>query len=579
MQELRLPHLSWIDPEPLPSDFPPLHPDPLLTELLYRRRIRDPEAAFDFLNGGRRPPPNPHRLPTMEQAVNRVARAIETDERIAIYGDYDVDGVTATAILVRALRTATGDETRVFYRLPTRREGYGLNPAAIDELAAAGASLLIAVDCGSTDHVNTAYARSQGLDLVILDHHHMEGPGPKGAIVVSAQQNADGPYRELAAVGVAYLLVVALAQHGCLSHRDDGGNPETDLLDFVALGTIGDVAPLTGVNRALVRDGLRRIRQRPRPGIEALCRHAGIDPATLSADQVAFKVAPRLNAAGRMSDPSLALQVLLTDEHREAIRLGEEIETLNQFRRAESQRIVTEAEQLLHARPDWISRRLLVIAGQGWSGGVLGIAASQLAERHGRPVIVLNDDGVISRGSARSVPGFDIIAALARNADLLHQHGGHSQAAGLAISTADLPHLELALESALAASDLPIPFAPSLRIDADLPAHRLTLETARLLESLEPYGADNEQPLFRLRGLRVRAYDAIGRDKSHLKVILATGRGTVRTVCWGAAVRSRELLAQPLIDAIATLAIDHWNDQPRLDVELKDFRVAEERTA
>jgi single-stranded-DNA-specific exonuclease len=572
-----LPHLSWIGPAPLPSDLPPLHADPLLTELLFRRQIRDPLAAADFLNGDRRPPPNPHRLPTMEHAVDRIARAIETGERIAIYGDYDADGVTATALLVRALRSAVADDSRVIARLPTRREGYGLNPDAIAELAAAGATLLIAVDCGSTDHANAAYARAHGLDLVILDHHHMEGPGPADAIVVSAQQTADGPYRQLAAVGVAYLLVVALAQHGCLSRRDDSGNPETDLLDYVALGTIGDVSPLTGVNRALVRDGLRRIRQRPRPGIEALCRRAGIDPVTLSADQVAFKLAPRLNAAGRMSDPAIALRLLLTDDHRTSIQLAEEIEALNQLRRAESQRIVAEAEQILRTRPDWTDRRLLVIAGQGWTGGVLGIAASQLAERHGRPVIILNDDGMISRGSARSVPGFDIITALARAADLLHQHGGHSQAAGLAIATADLPHLEVALESALAATDLAIPFAPALRIDADLPNHRLTLETARLLESLEPFGAENEQPLLRVRGLRVRSYDTIGRDQSHLKLHLATPRGTVRAVCWGAADRSRELLSQPLIDAVATLSIDHWNGHPRLEIELKDFRTAVER--
>lgn len=565
----------WLEPEPLPPGYLALDADPLLAELLYRRGIGDAATAADFLDPRRRAAPDPHRLPAMDRAVERICRALDSGERIAIYGDYDADGVTSTALLVRALRAAAGDPSRVGWRLPTRAEGYGLNPDAIAAIAAAGTTLLIAVDCGSGDHLNVAHAHAAGLDVVILDHHQMADAGPDGAIVVSPQLAPTGDYHPLAAVGVAFLLVTALAQGGCRIDGDDAGAAETDLLDYVALGTVADVAPLTGVNRALVRDGIRRIRERPRAGLDWLCRRAGIGAATLTAEQIAFKLAPRLNAAGRMADPALALRLLLSDDPREAAVLAGELEQLNALRRQESARIIAEAESVLAAQPDWSHRPLLVVAHRGWTSGVLGIAAGQLAARHGRPAIVLNDDGARSHGSARSVPGFDIAGALTRCRDLLHEHGGHSQAAGLTLASADLPRLTAALEAELSAAALPIPIEPALPVEADLPAERLTLDTARLVHKLAPFGTGNPKPLLRLRGLRVQRYAAIGRDGSHLKIHLATPRGTVQAVCWGAADRSRELVLQPAIDAVATLGIDHWSGQPRLDLELKDFRAAD----
>jgi single-stranded-DNA-specific exonuclease len=255
--------------------------------------------------------------------------------------------------------------------------------------------------------------------------------------------------------------------------------------------------------------------------------------------------------------------------------LADQLETMNERRRAESRRILAEAEAVIQTRTDWTNRRVLLLTGSGWTSGVLGIAAGQLAERHGRPVLVLSDDGVVSRGSARSVPGFDIAAALADCRHLLTQHGGHSQAAGLTVPSAQIGDLESALEAALLSADLDLPRAPTLKIDADLPAASLTLATARRLQAFEPFGVGNEQPLFRLRRLAVRRYDTIGKTGEHLKLHLASGRGTVGAVMWGAANRSRELLFQSEIDAVATLGIDLWDGHPRLQVELKDFRPAQ----
>jgi single-stranded-DNA-specific exonuclease len=263
---------------------------------------------------------------------------------------------------------------------------------------------------------------------------------------------------------------------------------------------------------------------------------------------------------------------LLTDDPLRAATLAEEIDRLNIERRAESQRIVREAEHLIDAQPDSDARRLLIVRGTGWSTGVLGIAANQLVSRFGRPVIVLNDDGTSSRGSARSIPGFDIVEALTECAGLLQAHGGHSQAAGLTVANTNVPALTFALEQALDAAGVETPIRPSLRLDAELSAERLTIETARALDILQPFGMGNEQPIFLIRNLRVRQYDVMGQDRTHLRLHLASALGVTRAVCWGAAARSRELLTSRAIDIAATLAVERWNGQSRLHVEVKDFR-------
>jgi single-stranded-DNA-specific exonuclease len=255
--------------------------------------------------------------------------------------------------------------------------------------------------------------------------------------------------------------------------------------------------------------------------------------------------------------------------------LADEIERLNTERREISARIADEAENLILARPDWRARRLLIAAGRGWSAGVLGIAANQLVTRFGRPVIVLADDGALSKGSARSIPGFDIVDALAGCGDLLAAWGGHSQAAGLSVPTEHLDALADALDAQLAASGLDLPIPPSLRLDAVLAADRLTVQTAQLLEAFQPFGTGNEQPLFLIRNVQVRQYEAIGQDRNHLRLVLGTPRGNVKAIAFGAAPRSRELVLSRTLDLAASLNLDRWNGQTRLDLEIKDFRPAE----
>ncbi len=562
--------LIWIEPPSIPEAAGSLDDDPLLHRLL-TGRVANRAEATEFLDPRPREAPDPLGVPGLAAVAERVAQAIEDGERIAVYGDYDVDGVTSAALLVRALRTATGDDGRVLVRLPTRAEGYGLHPAALADLASAGATLLIAVDCGSSEPDNIACARSLGLEVVVVDHHQMPGPPPAGAAVASPQLRPDGPYRELAAVGLAYLLVVSLSQWGFRVGDQDGGDPG-ELLDLVALGTIADVAPLVGANRALVRDGLRAIRMRPRIGIQALCQRAGVAPETITSDQVGFRIGPRLNAAGRMADPRLALDLLLTDDPIQADALAAELERLNALRRRASDEIVADAEELLRQQPALLDSRLLMIARPNWGAGVLGLAAGRLAERFRRPVLVLSEDGEIAHGSARSVKGFDITRGLRQSADLLLSHGGHSLAAGLTLPTANLTELQTALDAAIAEANLPPAGPPSIQINADLPWERLSIETARLIANLAPFGTGNPIPVLRLQGIRVRAYSTIGPTGSHLKLQLHGPDGIVPAIAWRAADRSRELVTRPEIDLLVTLSIDHWNGQRRLQVEIKDFR-------
>lgn len=566
--------LRWIDPPTIPDGLPRLHADPLVHELLARRGFDTPELAARFLDRRRRHAPDASTLPNLDAAVERIGTALTRGETIGIFGDYDADGVTATTLLTTALRAAAKSPDLVVPRLPTRDEGYGLNRTAIDELRAASATLLIAVDCGSGDHEQVAYALALGMDVIALDHHQIPNGPAEGAIVVSAQLPGGDALRDLSAVGVAFVTVAALARDG---HRIDGddGEPETGLLDLVALGTIADMVPVSGINRALVRDGLRVLAQSKRRGILELCRKGGIDPATVTAENLVYKLVPRINAAGRMGDPQLALDLLLEQDLLTAARLAGELETVNDRRKAESARVIREAETILSLRPELLDRPILTLSSPAWPGGLLGPVASQLVDRYRRPALVLREAGTESHGSARSVPGFDMTAALDRSRHLLSRFGGHGQAAGLAIPTARLPELLDALEEALAESGVPVPFEPELRLDADLPAERLSLATVDALDLLQPFGAGNEQPLLRIRDLGVRKYDVVGADRSHLKLDLGLPGGVAKAIGFGMAHRSQELLHARRIDIAATLKVDRWNGQRRLDVELKDFRPAE----
>lgn len=562
----------WIEPEAIPPDLDidSWHSDRLIGSLLYRRGIHDQASATDFLDDRRRAAPDHSNLPNIERAIARIGEAITNREPIGIFGDYDVDGVTSTALLTLALRSVVGDDA-VIPVLPVRADGYGMNERAIRNLASAGVKLLIAVDCGSSDPEHAAYAMAIGMDLIILDHHRMADNGPESAITVSPQLNGDLHLHDLTAVGVTYLLVSGLAQAGypVAELYDDG---EAGFLDLVAMGTVADVASLRGVNRTLVRDGVRAIRSASRIGVRALLRAAEIDPGSVTAEDIAFRIGPRINAAGRIANPRLAFDLLMADDRLEAERLARELEQLNQRRRVLTDRLMREATVAITGLAAWKTRSVIALHSQEWPAGLVGAAASRLAEELRRPVFVFRDDNGVLHGSARSIDGFNLVDALAGASNLLTRYGGHSSAAGVTLPKSNLDRLEEHLEAEVAVSGLSIPTPRSIVIDADVSLDRLTTQMVHGLGVLAPFGAGNPVPVLRVRNARLQRYTTMGQEKQHLKISVLAGSRPLDAVLWNGAWRSSELVTPRTIDLVGRLEINQWNGHERLQLIAEDFR-------
>jgi single-stranded-DNA-specific exonuclease len=559
---------QWLDPLPVPPEIAPLHEHKLLHALLYRRGLRDSAEAASFLDADPRHDLDPRLLPDFDRAVERIAAAVRNGERIGIFGDYDADGTTSAAILGLALR-ATGAGERTHIRLPHRAEGYGLSGTAIDEFADAEVQLLVALDCGSSDHGQVAYAQALGMDVVIVDHHQMHNEVPEGAIVVSAYRSDGGAYKELSAAGLTWLVVDGLYDAGLDIAPNDQG-PEV-YLDLAALGLIGDVSPMTGASRRLTRAGLAQMVHHPRPGIAALAQAAKVDLGHLTSTDVSFRITPRLNAAGRMADPSLALDLLLAPNPAVAYQLVMELEGLNSQRKIATDRITRDAEAIIREQAAWERQPIVVVRSEGWQPGVVGIVAAKLAETYDRPAVVLVEENGVLRGSMRSPEGFDVAGALRECAPLLRSHGGHRLAGGLSL---DAAHADAFIEQlgALAADRIPAPM-PALHLDAELQDKHLNLEIARLVRGLEPFGPGNEEPVFVLRNTRLQKYAVMGRDKQHLNLTMGNGR-PVRAAFFHAAPRSRELVGLRHVDVAFTMGESDWNG-PKLDIHNKDFRPVE----
>ena len=585
----------WTLPEPLDGDaWRSVNSDPVLAELLWRRGLRDELAALDFLDPGPRPPDGLVRvaqeLPNFAAAVARGVEAIRAGERVGVFGDYDADGTTAAAILTLFFAAAIGD-AHLDTCLPERATGYGLCAEDVRRLAGHG-NLMLVVDTGSSDYEHVALARSLGLEVVILDHHQLDAgsTGPDGAITVSAYLTPAGasrdPLRDLTGAGLAWVYVVAVA--------DALGDARLRVLaaslqDLAMLGTVADVADLRGLNRRLVRDGLRVVRTQPRPGVVALCGAVRLDPATLTAQDGSMKLAPRLNAAGRMGEATLALRLLLAPDTDRAAPLAAQLERLNGERRSEMERVIREADTALIAaigQPGGLSSSILVAHRSDWPNGVIGPAASRILDRYGKPVVLLCDDPAqpgVARGSARSVPGFDIAAALRDPAclRLLLANGGHSAAAGLTLRAADIPVLATTLETLL---EQTMPFelqeqlgAERLTLDAILSADRLTLKTARAVSQLSPFGQGNPNPLFYVPGVPLLRRTLFGKDKArqHLKLFVGEpGMAPVEVILWGGEGRFAEAASAGRIDLAVRIGINRWNGQTKLEAIAEDFRLA-----
>ncbi len=553
------------------------HEHPLLMQVLYNRGLQSPAAALDFLGTDDAVLENPFRLPDMRAAADRLLRAIERREVICVYGDFDADGVAATALLVTALQVAGG---RVGPYIPDRvDEGYGLNLDALTSIAEK-AQVLVTVDCGIRSVAEIEYACRLGLDVIVTDHHSI-GPKLPPALAVINPRRRDVPptFDRLAGVGVAYRLAQAVLRlsvaRGNGLDADKAAAVEQALLDLVALGTVADMMPLLGENRSLVRRGLAQLNASPRPGLAALMNQADLRAGTVDTTAISYRLGPRINAAGRLAHAELAYRLLRTDDPTDAYLLATELEALNVQRRSLTEKAQTEAEQQLAPRLA-ADTSLLFVRSPNLSSGIVGLVAGKLTERYYRPAVVVEEGPEESRGSARSIAEFDISAALDQVSEYLVRHGGHSRAAGFTVPTRDLAALEEGLSrlaaAALGARD---DLRPTLWIDAEARLSQLDWGLRDQFIRLEPTGYGNPAPLLWSRDVRVRDLRVVGGGK-HLKLIVDSGPQTpvVDAIAFGQGEWASVLQQQRLVDLVYYLEANEWNGRQALQLNVQDMRLA-----
>jgi single-stranded-DNA-specific exonuclease len=508
----------------------------------------------------------------MAPAVERILGAIARKERIAIHGDYDVDGVTSTVILRRALELLGADVTHF---IPERiRDGYGLQPASLDRLHAAGVRLVISVDCGIRGVEAALHARALGLDLIITDHHEPDTELPAAFAVINPKRHdCSYPDKNLAGVGVALKVVQALCG------RANKGNWLPAFVKVAAIGTLADVVPLVGENRIIAKLGLEMLSKGPHKiGLRALLDVCGLTGKEIDSYHIGFVLAPRVNAAGRMSTPDIAARLLLAADEAmssEARELAEQLNSENLRRQQEEAEIVAQARKAVETDLDIGSRTVIVVAGEGWHRGVIGIVASKLVDAFHRPAIVLSTDGDVAHGSCRSIPSFNMLGALESSADVLVKFGGHKQAAGLTMETARIRELRARVNDFADGCLHPDDLRPRLWIDGSLTFKSISAQVASELTALAPFGAGNPCPLFRTS--RVEIIDGPRRVKDrHLKMAFKQDGRVMRGIAWRALERETFVAEhRDAIDLAFSLEQDTWNGERYLQLSVADFRVPE----
>jgi single-stranded-DNA-specific exonuclease len=536
-------------------------PEPV-RELLRRRGIIDADATEAFLYPDyQRHLGDPFTMVDMEPAVRRIQQAIAANETVGIYGDYDIDGVVSTALMLEVLQQY-GLEPLTY--IPDRyQEGYGLHVSALEQLKDQGASLIITVDCGITGAAEARWVSEQGLDLIITDHHELPEELPVAVAVINPKRSEDAyPFKDLAGVGVAFTLARALQQR--LGRPASG--QEKWLLDLVALGTVCDVMPLTGENRVLVKFGLVVLQKTRRVGLVALAQSADIDLSDINTYHLGFRFGPRLNAAGRLEHANFSLELITTKDPLDAQALAFQLEELNHRRQLEQSRIVAEASALAAA---YTADPVLVLADPGWPHGVVGIVASKLAETWQKPTLVLQTLGDQAKGSGRSFGEYSLISALRANANLFTRLGGHDFAAGFSLPVSNLEALRAALVQHHRATVTAAPTdagQPEAEIIID-EHNQLGWELYQALEQLEPFGSGNPQPLLMVPKLKILDVDTVGSRKDHLKLKLANPAGGIyEAIGFGLVEKYPALRSGQTVDVLCYLQKRTWNGRDSLQL-------------
>lgn len=529
--------------------------------LLVARGYSDPMEVEQFLSDELMLN-DPLDLADMSLAAERVRKAIDSGEKILIYGDYDCDGVCATVLLYEFLRDREAD---VSYRLPLRdTEGYGLCISAVDAAAADGVALIITVDNGVSAHSEIERAKELGIDVVVTDHHLPNLTLPLAHAVVDPQRSDDSSeFKLISGVTVAFKLAAAVADV-----------PPEELFpayaELVALGTVADVVPLTDENRSMVKAGLSSLSSSGREGVKALIEVAGLKDKSLTAEDVAFTLAPRINAAGRMEDADIAARLLLSDDPDTARALADRLNDCN-ARRVEVERAILDDAQRIISEQNLYDDDVLVLAGEGWHKGVVGIAAARVVEAFGKPCFLLSVDGEIATGSGRSIPGYHIFNALQSAASLLSRYGGHALAAGATLPADNIPAFRAALNRYAAAA---APVFPELTLDCGLFPAMITPKLIHKFDVLAPYGAENPEPLMKIGGVKVEKADAVGKDGKHMRLAVSRDGATVYAVMFSASPKDFGFSVGDTVDLAVTAGTHFFNGRERVDLKITDIRLS-----
>lgn len=542
---------------------------PAVMAVVYLNRGIDSKDALEkYLKKSLESVYNPMLLHDMQESCQRIKSAIDEGEKITIYGDYDADGVTSTSILYMFLKEQGAD---VSYYIPDRfREGYGLNIMAVNRISKTGTKLLITVDCGIVSTGEVQLAKAQGMDVIITDHHT---PGEKlpETLVIHPKLGEDYPFGELAGVGVAFKLILGLGMTLGLK----SGEVFAKYADIAAIGTIADVVDLKDENRVIADRGIKLLRHTKNYGIAALMEVAGVKPETLNSTSVAFGISPRINAAGRMASAADAVELILSQSREDAYKKALILDENNRSRRSIESKIFDEALSMIEKDVNFGAKKVIVLAGEGWHHGVIGIVAARILEKFYKPCILISSENGLGKGSARSIPGFNMFDALSDSSELLTKFGGHSQAAGLSLSMSQFDEFEKRInkyaEKVLTDEDM----IKKIEIDCKIRLSDVSPQTVRMIDGLEPFGMGNEKPIFAVTGAKVAAIAKMGADGKHLRIRISDGRRLINCVGFSMGELADEIGEGDSVDIAFSMEINEFNGTKNLQLMLKDVRKSE----
>ncbi|MBA7490277.1 Single-stranded-DNA-specific exonuclease RecJ [subsurface metagenome] len=544
-----------------------LNISPILAQLLINRGTKEVLSARRFLKADLKDLRDPYIFQDMEKAIDKILRAINNNERILIYGDYDVDGITSVALLFSILREFT---TNLYYYIPNRfQEGYGLNEEAIDIAFKNNIKLIITVDCGISSISEVGKANNYGIDVIVTDHHQSQKDIPSAIAIINPKCDTNYPFKELAGVGVSFKVAQALYSK-LKKNQDDLWS----LLDYVALGSIADSVPFIDENRILIKYGLKMLNQTKKEGLKALIIESGVNYGNLGTKEVNFALAPRINAAGRLGDSKLALELLLTDSEYKAKHLSRKLSEINKHRQEIGNDILIEAREFASIQVKEEENKVLVLASENWNQGVIGIIASRLVDEFNRPAIIISKKDGIAKGSGRSIKGFHLYNVLESCQDILINFGGHELAAGITIESNKIPEFKSRInkisQDFIKEDDL----SPELKIDAQISLSNINFGLVKDINVLEPFGIGNPQPVFCSYKNIISDWRLVGEKREHLKIKIKEENRTLEGIGFKLSRIGNQIFSEnKVVDLAFNIELNKWNGTENVQLNIKDIKT------